>query len=94
MKNILILGFIALLAGAGYYLVVLERNGTVGGQNVITAGQAEEDAQLFLRQLDALQKVEFRTEIFTDPRFVSLEDYTESVIQIPAGRQNPFTPGP
>lgn len=94
VKNLLIFGTIALVAAGGYYLVVLERNGTIGGQNEVTAGQAEEDAKIFLRQLNQLEELEFRTDIFTDSRFTSLEDYTESVIQIPAGRSNPFATTP
>ena len=53
--------------------------GTIGQELVIE-----------INRLRALQNIEGK--IFKDPVFVSLEDYTQSVVPQPVGRSNPLAP--
>lgn len=90
LKNILILGGLAVIAAVGYYLFVIERDATVEGNNEIVTDQAEQQNRAFLRRLEDLRQIELSTTIFSDPRFNSFVDFTEPVEPTSYGRENPF----
>lgn len=48
--------------------------------------------QEFVTQLLTLNKLAFKTEIFNDPVFNSLQDFSQALIPQEAGRPNPFSP--
>lgn len=49
-------------------------------------------AEQFFNQLLTLQSLHLDSEIFADPRFQSLEDFSQEIPDEPIGRPNPFAP--
>lgn len=91
-KNILLVGALVVVAAIAYFtfftgedtsndLTSVEVNQNLGvGQELL----------IELNRLKALRAI--NKDIFTDPVFVTLEDYTEPVVPQPSGRTNPFAP--
>lgn len=87
IQNIIILGGVVVILGLGYYLYTQKSlDATEGGVEVQIALQNEE----FIRRLKELQAIELNGEIFNDPRFLSLVNFSAPVISEPVGRNNPF----
>ncbi len=51
-----------------------------------------DDASLILSLLNKMQNIKLNTEIFSDPLFLGLNDYTVELVQEPKKRPNPFAP--
>jgi hypothetical protein len=90
LKNVVALGGLALIAFVGYYLIGMNRDATVAGNNTLVVSQAEAETKDFLARLDDLNTIQLSTDIFSDPRFTSLQDFTGPVERVPYGRSNPF----
>lgn len=90
-KNIFITGGLIAIAVGGYYLIVIERSSTMTTTDSFAQSQTERETQEFLRRLDDLQSIQLSTSIFGDPRFDSFVDFTNDVLPLPYGRENPFS---
>lgn len=94
VKNIMILGGLALVGAVGYYLYVTQQSSelveSVSGSASVQDPAAQ--TQLFLRQLDLLAQIELSYDIFVDPRFQSFTDETPEPNSFEVGRENPFLP--
>jgi hypothetical protein len=87
-NKILAAGVLALLFGFGYYLFFMQDSSapltTVETESPVT--------QELLTTLANLRKIELNKSIFTDPVFVSLNDFGVVIPKEPIGRRNPFLP--
>lgn len=86
--NLLILIGLLVIASLGYYLY---------SNDVFTeVRQNEQNFQVearsadFVRRLDELKQIKINTDLFADPRFTSLQDFSTEVPVLPVGRENPF----
>ncbi len=90
-NKILIIGLLV-VAAVGYYLFkpdAAPEDPLVTSQSGIT-GSIGQELVIELNRLKALQNI--NDDIFKDPTFVSLQDFTQVVIPQPLGRNNPFAP--
>ena len=90
IQNLLILLGIVALVGLGYYLVTQNADSSLKNSAVDNRG-AVETAQ-FLQKLNELTEIKLNGDIFGDPRFTTLVDNSEPVLEVPKGRANPFAP--
>ena len=86
-KNILIVTLIVVIIGAGAYYL---NKGNSKGVITTTAPPGSPTEATFLGFASELDTVSFNTTIFTDPRFMALEDIHTSVVNELAGRRDPF----
>lgn len=89
IKNLGVLIGLVVIAGLGYYLFILERDGTVDATS--TTSESEIAAQDFLRRMDDIESITLTTDVFRDARFRSLESFATEVNAVPVGRQDPFS---
>ncbi len=90
LQNLFIFLGIIILAGLGYYLVVLNTDSKLNNDTVNNKVALETSE--FLQKLISLQEIKLDGGIFEDARFVTLVDNSEPVIPPPKGRANPFVP--
>lgn len=89
VQNILIVGGLLLILGVGYFLYT--QNSTLDtSNNAMLTNQAAVETAEFLRRLNELKAIELDGQIFSDPRFSALLDYTSPVLSEPIGNTNPF----
>jgi hypothetical protein len=89
LQNIIVIGGIVLLAGFGYYLYTQNAALDVSTDSTVSSQVAAETAD-FLRRLNELKAIELKGEIFSDPRFLSLRDYSSPISPEAVGDSNPF----
>ena len=86
--TLLIAATLIVAAGAYWYFFT----GT-GNDKPLTPGASQNESQAqFQTLVIQLQPISFNTDIFTDPRFMSLIDLATPVTPETAGRQDPFAP--
>lgn len=90
IKNIFILGSILAIAAAGYYLIAVDRGSSIQTNDALNVNAAEIETQAFLRRLNELQEIKLSNELFSDPRFNALVDFSQPIQPVPFGRENPF----
>lgn len=90
VQNIIIILGIILIASLGYYLYT--QSDSISLQNGQVNNQAAAETSQFLARLNELKSITLKADIFSDPRFQSLEDSSKVVVPVPVGRSNPFTP--
>lgn len=61
---------------------------------LVTVDAPSPETQEFLLRLQKLQSITTDTALFSDPRFISLEDRRQAIPDEPTGRTNPFLPTP
>lgn len=89
-KNKILLVALLLVAVVGYYIFM------VGGDDPLTVSESGgevtigQEIIIELNRLKALRNI--REDIFVNPVFVSLQDFTQQVVPEPLGRNNPFSP--
>jgi hypothetical protein len=94
IRNIALVVILLIIVGVAYFTFF--NNGT---EEVLTSGvsgteQAQLETQTLLSQLQDLQKIKIDQSIFSDPRFMSLQDFRQQLVDEPTGRANPFAPAP
>ncbi len=96
MKNIprrtLILYICAgiVFAGAVYYYFFFNRD---TGASVETSNTQASEAEIsFITLLGKIDPITFDTSIFSNPRFLRLQDIRTAIIPEPSGRKDPFAP--
>lgn len=86
----IILSAVIVAAGAWWYF--FQANAV---EPTLTALGAQSGAQVeFQRLVTQLQPIDFKTDIFTDPRFLSLVDLSTPLAPETQGRTDPFAPVP
>jgi hypothetical protein len=90
-NKILIIGLL-LVAGVGAYLFLgkSEEPPLTTTEDGVSSGTIGQELVVELTRLRGLQNI--RGDIFKDPVFMSLQDYTQTVVAQPLGRSNPFAP--
>ncbi len=90
IRNIVLALGLALIAWLGYSLFVKDEEELVVVDTQIST--LRQDAQVLLVHLRQLQSIDLSGKIFTDPRFQSLVDMRQEILDEPIGRDNPFLP--
>ncbi len=88
-NKILMIGLIV-VAVIGYYLFKPDAPPTLTTTESGVTGTIGQELVIELNRLKGLQNIS--GQIFTDPSFISLQDYTQTVIAQPLGRSNPLAP--
>jgi hypothetical protein len=98
-KNIIIVISIIVIAGIGYGIFVYSNktpSNVTARQVVGTSGTASVGnsavGREFVSQLLAIQNIKFNFDIFKDPVFLGLSDFSKPIQDQPIGRPNPFAP--
>ncbi len=88
LQNTIVIGGILILGGFGYYLYT-QNTGLDVSNGTINSQVAAETAD-FLQRLNELKAIELNGDIFSDPRFLSLRQYSSPVAPEAVGGGNPF----
>jgi hypothetical protein len=88
LQNTLIVGGLVLVGLAGYYLYV--QNATLEVQDDPLSMQIQLETADFLRKLNELKAIELNGDIFADPRFSTLINFSVPVLPEPFGTTDPF----
>ena len=88
IKNIIVFGGLAALAGIGYFLFVIEKEATLSNSD--GASDAVIETQIFIKRLSELQTMDLSSDLFSDNRFLSLVDFSTIATPVPVGRDLPF----
>ena len=91
LKNLAFALALAVLVWLGYIVFVQE------DQSVLTSEAANEaaiESAQFIAKLDDLKEIhlEDNSGVLRDPRFLSLVDNRQPILEKPYGRKNPFVP--
>lgn len=87
-KNVVLLIALVIVAIVGFFLFSGDSEPSVVSVQAGGAGGIGQELVIELNRLKALQNID--TGIFKDPAYVSLQDFTQSVVVQPLGRVNPF----
>jgi hypothetical protein len=94
LKNLLIVLGLAIILFVGYVVFIKgdsEDEYLLESQNASSI-EAELETQRLLVMLNELKALDISGEIFTDPLFLSLQDFRIDLGEEPTGRSNPFAP--
>lgn len=86
---IIVLGLVA-IATVGYYTFVVMGQSELQTDNTSISLEAQLASQNFLQNLNELKTVDLRTDLYTNPRFRSLQDTSVAPTPRSTGRVNPF----
>jgi hypothetical protein len=89
-KNIVLLIALVVVAAVGFFLFSGSSDTPITTVQAGGAGGVGQELVIELNRLKALQNID--TSIFKDSSYVSLQDFTQSVVVQPLGRVNPFAP--
>ena len=89
IKNILFFVTFAVIVWFGY-IIFFKDSGT--GIDAQVTSQAVLEQQNFLIELKQLRDLQLKSDLFSDPEFISLTDQRVDVVDEPAGRADPFAP--
>lgn len=92
VKNGITLIGLAIVAGLGYYLFVLNGSSGLSESDTQRINEARLASEQFLKELKNIEKFELSDELFADARFQSFVEFTKPVQPLPVGRENPFAP--
>ena len=95
----LIIGIVALvLLFLGYSQFIAKKTGTSDSALVPvqtasnSTNQNSGAGREFVIQLLAIQSIHFNTDLFGDPAYTNLHDFSRPILDQPKGRPNPFAP--
>lgn len=92
IKNLLFALGLATIVWLGYTIFIKDSELGLTASNSLVTSQAILDAQEFLAKLQQLRVIELDDKLFSDPRFRSLVDHRQVIVDEPVGRSNPFSP--
>lgn len=103
IKTIIIVIVVVILAFVGYgFLISGKDQGSASGvtkQAVTTSSNAQANSTVldgpgkeFVTQLLAIQNIKFNLQLFADPVFQGLQDWSREILPQETGRPNPFAP--
>ena len=91
IKNILIITFLLAALGLAYYFFQSSSSGlspTTTDSGIPAPSMVE--SELRIRQLQELRQLNISGDLFADPRFRSLVDFSQPIEPATAGRATPF----
>lgn len=102
-KTIIIIVVVIILAFAGYgFLISGQKKTSTSGvtKQAVTTGSAtpsnstalDGPGKEFVTQLLAIQNIKFNLQLFADPVFQGLQDWSREILPQETGRPNPFAP--
>lgn len=97
-KKILVIIILIILVFVGYGFYVSNKkssNANVSKQSVTASSvqaSLEGPGKEFVTQLLAIQNINFKLDLFKDPVYIGLQDFSREIIPQPIGRPNPFAP--
>ncbi|MCF7865396.1 MAG: hypothetical protein K9M11_02730 [Candidatus Pacebacteria bacterium] len=101
-KTIITVVVVIVLAFAGYWFLISgQKQGSSSGvtkQAVTTTSTTQTGSALdgpgkeFVTQLLAIQNIKFNLQLFADPVFQGLQDWSREILPQETGRPNPFAP--
>lgn len=82
------------VASIAWFALSGRGSNTTGALLSTTKASAAQDSigRDFLELLQELRSVRIDTQVFSDPAFASLRDFSSPIISEPVGRENPFAP--
>jgi hypothetical protein len=85
-----------IIVGAGYFAVAQYLNVAHGQSGLLVADQSSEgtsaDGAQVIALLNRLKAISLSGKIFSNPNFLSLQDWSVDIAPQIVGRQNPFLP--
>lgn len=90
LKNIVIIVGLLGIAALGYFLYVQNETSNLATSDAEMTNKLAIEANDFLRRLNDLKAITLDTEVFEDPRFASLIDFSTPIKTEDIGRTNPF----
>ena len=90
IKNLFVLLGLMLIAGFGYYLY--STNGSLGLAGNNTDFNLEAESSELIRRIDSIKRIQIDQDIFSDPRFTTLQSFATPLPVYSVGRNNPFDP--
>lgn len=89
-QNIIIIVIVIAVAFGIYsYFFANKSEAPLTAETVAAGNQADQDLISLLLQL---KSITLDDSIFSNPTFLSLHDFSQSLVPEPSGRQNPFAP--
>jgi hypothetical protein len=93
IKKVLIAFVIAIVIVGGYMLFFGGSDDAPLASSAAAAdSEAAVESQKFLVRLQELQRIKLDGSVLSDPRFASLVNFTQPIVDEPTGRTNPFAP--
>lgn len=89
LQNLLISTGLILVLALGYFLYI--QNERTGAQDTAVNNIAAVETSDFLTRLRDLETIKINDEIFSDPNFTNLINFSEEVTELPYGKINPFS---
>lgn len=89
-KNKILVVALIVVAVVGYYMFKGPEKENLTTVETGAPGTIGQELVVEINRLKALQNLEGK--LFNDSAFVSLQDYTQTVMPQPLGRNNPFAP--
>lgn len=87
---------LAVIVGAGYFAVAQYVSVAHGQSSLLTAdqtsGNVSADGAQVLALLNRLKSINLDDRIFSNPNFLSLQDWSVTIDPQTVGRQNPYLP--
>ncbi len=90
VQNLLMILGIVLIAGLGYYLYIQEGSTELATGPGANRTQIALESAVILQRLNEIKQISLEADLFTNPQFQALVDFTEPIIPQPVGRPNPF----
>lgn len=105
IKKIIIIVVIVAVAFIGYSMLIsgnekqsasgVSRQAVSSGTSAAAAGSSallDGPGKEFVTQLLAIQNIKFNLDLFADPVFIGLQDWSREIVPQQTGRPNPFAP--
>lgn len=90
LNNILAIGGFLLLVGFAYYLYTQQGSGVLNNTstslNTINTARSNQIVQ----RLSSIKEISLNGDIFSDPEFRALQDYSTPITPSSVGKSNPF----
>lgn len=93
---IVIILLILIFVGYGFYISNNKSSSASVSKQPISASSVQSSLEgpgkEFVTQLLAIQNINFKLDLFKDPVYIGLQDFSREIIPQPIGRPNPFAP--
>jgi hypothetical protein len=90
-KNMFIIIGMLAVAGIAYFYYSGSNSQTASSFNQ-TTDEGQQAGAMVLNLLNQIQSLKIDNSLFKDPAYLTLQDYTVQIPEIPIGRTNPFAP--
>ena len=91
VKNGLTVLVLIIIVAGGYYLYNLRTSSNLNTGQLATS-ESKIASDRFVRELEKIRKIDLNGNLFQDPRFNSLVNFSQPIESQEVGRDNPFEP--